>query len=1281
MTTYTPDANKVVHTASVDFMDRYAIKKPVHIVQYDKTLPIIAVSLFKNQATYAVPSSANVNVRYKRPDGQFAYNPVLGSNSARTIVYVEMTLPMTSVYGDAEFIIEVVVGTDVVGSSTLKAVIDKNPVQEDAIEATNEFKTIYELTASAAADAASASDDADSAAEDAASAAQSATEAAASAASVDIHTYGYYPDMEVGRADSSDQLLGSPILSADESFLFKQTPDIKSNRQRIKKIKGGTIAWNQLVQNGDFADGTSKWSAITGSITASNGVLTLNPSSNTADNVSAYQNMPNWVAGHKYFVSAQLKSSVNTTRTRIRLYASEGSFDDVVIRSLSAGVKTLVSGVVNKETAGGSTQRLYIRFDAVAHATTDSLEISNVFCIDLTLLFGSTIADRIYAMEQASAGSGVAWFKKLFPATYYLYNPGQLISVNLDNKVNRGFNQWDEEYDFVDGKIGSVNYTPILPNTTYYIGSSVNATFRVDFYDYNKTNIGYQSITNSTFTTPNDAFYLKFRALTTFYGTTYNNDICINLSDPALNGTYVPYEGRSYAFDPALELRGIPSIDANDELVFDNGDEYLPGGSVPRRYGIVDLGTLNYTYYSQYNCFYTNINSIGGKPMAAYGSQTGVCSKYATNTSKVFANIPDKSIDVGSGFGASTVCSLLIFDSSYTDAATFKTAMSGVMLVYELATPTTEQSQPFASTEVVFPNGTEEMVGLGTPLLPVPIEYEYLEDLKGKLKTLPDIEQLTNSAITMGEIDNLSTAVKENRDSFIIFDVSKLVSSMTFCTIYINKGYYRIADVETGKVLSGFCSLSDTLVSVIQSGHQVTGKHYTVKWDKTLAQCERLNDAAGITIDTTNFTYNGSVNANYNNPFDSIYPWSGRKLCNVDIPTYRTLQKGDDITECVVAWEGDVNFSYSHQYGVWVYTPGFFGKSWDDGTYRYFDVTDENLPNYIAYKPSIVGRYLGDAVTLTIDGTSKSCLLPITGIPETNIAVSTLHTYAQNYGGSLNDIYTLDAVSLLYVVEFANLNIQLKLGNGVSGLYRQSSDLFLAASSGTVVKVAKSAAEGYAIPGAIMDIGTSNGGRQTGMRTVISAAVDGSDSSILNVTLDSAITVTTSTYWSIHGLKNVADSDIGSKSGYLGTNGKCNAYYRGQTFYGNMFQYVLGAYRQTGTGKVWIADENDTDNYNALDTTKHHDTGIALTSESGYIKTLGMYDGLSFPPFCTSIGGTSSNPVGDYYYVPALSTGNTILLFGGDAGDGAYDGFCGDWRYAASVSYWYYAAGPRLKTP
>ena len=96
---------------------------------------------------------------------------------------------------------------------------------------------------------------------------------------------------------------------------------------------------------------------------------------------------------------------------------------------------------------------------------------------------------------------------------------------------------------------------------------------------------------------------------------------------------------------------------------------------------------------------------------------------------------------VGSGdkeyaFSFSVSTPEVIFkDTAYSNAASFKTAMSGVYLVYELATPTTETADPYQSLQVCDPNGTEEFVSTG--IVPVGHEIRYLENLRAKIEGLP----------------------------------------------------------------------------------------------------------------------------------------------------------------------------------------------------------------------------------------------------------------------------------------------------------------------------------------------------------------------------------------------------------------------------------------------------------------------------------------------------------------------------------------------------------------
>ena len=490
------------------------------------------------------------------------------------------------------------------------------------------------------------------------------------------------------------------------------------------------------------------------------------------------------------------------------------------------------------------------------------------------------------------------------------------------------------------------------------------------------------------------------------------------------------------------------------------------------------------------------------------------------------------------------------------------------------------------------------------------------------------------------------------------------------------EGHLAALDANGNLVDSGesVVSLKEYVAKAITDLPNV--RHYGARWNKTQAQMTRLYDAASFPTAITNFAHRGSVNANYSNP----------KLCNISIDLYRNLAAGDSITKCVTAWEGDVDFSYNDANGVWRYRPEFWGKSWEDDTYRYFDVSEKAIGSYVHYPEAIVGRWHGRKENRTIGGEEKGCLIPSVGMPAKSISMSGLHTRAKNFGATLDSIYSVDADTLLCIVEFATMHTQNAIGNGVSNLYRQSSDLIQEdATNSTTVKVLAAAGSAYCIPGAIFDIGTSNGGTQVGSFVIVSATPNVGDAQYLDVTLDQAVTVTGANYWSVHGLVNVADEAIGSKSGYIGENGKCNAYYRGIVMFGNMWFYILGAYENKDDHHIWIANsDEEADNHDALDTTVHYDTGLVLPTAGGYTKKLGLLSRsglLSIPVFCVETGGDSSNPVGDYFYNGAY-TYNTVLLRGGSADNGSADGaFCGYWYGAASHSDWNRSARPRLKNP
>lgn len=495
------------------------------------------------------------------------------------------------------------------------------------------------------------------------------------------------------------------------------------------------------------------------------------------------------------------------------------------------------------------------------------------------------------------------------------------------------------------------------------------------------------------------------------------------------------------------------------------------------------------------------------------------------------------------------------------------------------------------------------------------------------------------------------------------YDIITIISSVQTVTVEVAPS--TLATYEQLK------DVSDR-VDAIAKGAKI----YGMRWNKANAQGTRLFDAAGLPTDVTPFCYRGEVAA-LSNPFDSLYPWSEFKQCNVDLTALAGLAAGQDIRDAVVAWYGDVGFKDDGSNGfVGAYRPEYWFTAYEDGDSIVFAVSDHELPGWAHCKPYIRGY--GHCVDV---GDSKvSCYK---AQPLSNTALSTIHTYAGNNGMTLDDIYTYSAELTALVVEYATLNTQAAIGNGVDSLY-YAPDLhpYADTSSSNKVILPKSYAD-YCIPGATIDFATTKDGVVLAdRRSVVSCEEYSGDADYVEVTFDgTALSLTAaSVFVSIHGLDN--GPALGNASGYVGTAGKCNSFYRGAALFGNKWRYILGAYRQTGTQHIWICPEGeDPDDYDALNTAKHIDTGLVLPTGEGYIKRLGIVPGLGAVPFCLEKGGTagSANPVGDYFY-GSTSGSNTILLVGGAADHGARDGaFFGGWSVTASNSYWTSSAAPVLK--
>lgn len=159
VTIYSPPSAAQVKNCTADFDLRRA-PVPINLVQFDKTIPILAVALYKGGTAYKLPEDAEANVRMGKRNNLYICNPVLGCNEGRTLVYVAVTPQMTTQDGVFYPILEVLADGGVAGTSPLQLVIQRNPVQEGDLEDTSEAQTLADLASQAAASANAAADSA-----------------------------------------------------------------------------------------------------------------------------------------------------------------------------------------------------------------------------------------------------------------------------------------------------------------------------------------------------------------------------------------------------------------------------------------------------------------------------------------------------------------------------------------------------------------------------------------------------------------------------------------------------------------------------------------------------------------------------------------------------------------------------------------------------------------------------------------------------------------------------------------------------------------------------------------------------------------------------------------------------------------------------------------------------------------------------------------------------------------------------------------------------------------
>ncbi len=570
------------------------------------------------------------------------------------------------------------------------------------------------------------------------------------------YTDGSYPNMTVGTAKD----LYTVQNSAEFEFSHKISEvESESDIAKIENIKGNSVVWNQLINN-ILSDTTYQkaWYPRRGVNYASvqNGVIELRFDSQSDAFGNSLRQQIDVRPGDHIYISYDYEShNVDEFGRRVYMeftagWSSKASLSDNCLAKGGEVVGHAEGFSTVPSDNSIDTLCIYFCYPSITSPDTTPLKIANFRFVNLTRMFGAGNEPTTIEEYHSRIPQGI---------DMDAYNEGEVIHMNVDAVKSVGFNQWDEVWEQgqisqADGSnvasdyhIRSKNFIKVMPGKTY----AMVGTFRVMFYDAEKEFVDWWSVGNfREFTLPDNVFYVRLYT----EGATYNHDICINISDAEKDGTYEPYISRMQSLEILRKYfpNGMRSAGtAHDEIRYNKATQKW---EKVVRIGEVDLGTLDWTLTSQlYFRALLPSDSIAPTNTDYNGF---ICAKYE----RVDFNLIYGQQVAFPCFGIpanNPVC--CVSDSSYTDTASFKAAMQGVMLYYELANPiVTEIEEAFNLDYEVWNGGTEQAIAhvKSTPFKGT-IKYGIDSALATIKNNSLEISNLKNRIISDGdEVSNLT---------------------------------------------------------------------------------------------------------------------------------------------------------------------------------------------------------------------------------------------------------------------------------------------------------------------------------------------------------------------------------------------------------------------------------------------------------------------------------------------------------------------------------------------
>jgi hypothetical protein len=415
---------------------------------------------------------------------------------------------------------------------------------------------------------------------------------------------------------------------------------------------------------------------------------------------------------------------------------------------------------------------------------------------------------------------------------------------------------------------------------------------------------------------------------------------------------------------------------------------------------------------------------------------------------------------------------------------------------------------------------------------------------------------------------------------------------------------------------------------------------------------ERVGDADGLTATA------GVGDTPATNDFDSIYPWSHMRRCNLD-------DNGN-----VTAYEGEPTYASNGSNGqVMVEIPRFYQKHETVDGYEYWWVCEMPLggfrlsPAFIGSSGQVLDKIYIAAYDAGYDGTKATSVAG--AHPEVRRGRTSFRTIAKARGNGwqlLDIAMACDIMQFLFVVEFATLHCQFVMNGVVSLPYSDAHAAAFTELAANRIVIPNAQAALYVV-GQSIEIGTSQGGGQIAKGRVITEITPLADGINTALVFDGeAVDVTQgnpvySAGWIAGGADSVAAS---SGSATSNSSGESPFKWRGiENAWGNVYQWIDGV--NITDLQAWVS----------ANPAEYDDTTVAAPykklnfkngNESGYVKTLGEDINYPWARFPIEAGASATTYYSDYYY---QNTGLRACSLGGLS-------FCG--TYAGLFSFHCYGA-------